>query len=220
MGNCVFRGSGELNRSADTIKVMTANGGVMELFPPVTAECITSEFPGHAIYKTRHHNDNEELFPQSDHPLLHTDELRLGQSYYLLPVNKPRTAAKDVECQSGGVSVRRHCATPYRMSLDSGQQQRGGHQKRWSSSEGCGLEMTSTTPRCNRSGVWKVKLVISPEQLSEILAQESTTEELVESLRTVAKCGNGIAGSASISASDQWSISTAPNQFHDYASSV
>ena len=41
--------------------------------------------------------------------------------------------------------------------------------------------------------MWKVKLAISPEQLSEILSQESQTEAFVESLRMVAKCGgNGV----------------------------
>ncbi|CAM8930675.1 hypothetical protein QQ045_021298 [Rhodiola kirilowii] len=209
MGNCVFRGAGELNRSsssADTIKVMTANGGVMELFPPITAECITSEFPNHALF-TDINKDKDTDNLVISHPLLHTDELRLGHSYFLLPINKPIT--KPVETQT-----RRHCATPYRMSLDShSHSQQRGHQKRWSS-DGLEMSSSSSTPRCNRNGgVWKVKLVISPEQLSEILAQEATTEELVESLRTVAKCGNGIGSSGSITASDHWSISTGPNQF-------
>lgn len=59
-------------------------------------------------------------------------------------------------------------------------------------------------PRYNSSGVWKVKLVISPEQLSEILSQESRTEALIESVRTVAKCGNGLP--PSVANSDQWSV--------------
>lgn len=63
-------------------------------------------------------------------------------------------------------------------------------------------------PRYDRSGVWKVKLVISPEQLSEILSQESRTEALIESVRTVAKCGNGTsAAAASAVNSDKWSVS-------------
>lgn len=63
-------------------------------------------------------------------------------------------------------------------------------------------------PRYNsgRSGVWKVKLVISPEQLSEILSQESRTEALIESVRTVAKCGNGNGVPSSVANSDQWSV--------------
>ncbi|MBA0686011.1 hypothetical protein Goari_013641 [Gossypium aridum] len=60
-------------------------------------------------------------------------------------------------------------------------------------------------PRYNSSGVWKVKLVISPDQLAEILAQESRTEALIESVRTVAKCGNGV---SSVANSDQFSVSS------------
>lgn len=61
-------------------------------------------------------------------------------------------------------------------------------------------------PRYNSSGVWKVKLVISPEKLSEILSQESRTEALIESVRTVAKCGNGVP--SSVANSDQWSVAS------------
>lgn len=53
--------------------------------------------------------------------------------------------------------------------------------------------------------VWKVKLVISPAQLHEILSQESRTEALIESLRTVAKCGSG---ATSLAGSDQWSLAS------------
>ncbi|KAL0331595.1 UNVERIFIED_CONTAM: hypothetical protein Sangu_1705000 [Sesamum angustifolium] len=55
-------------------------------------------------------------------------------------------------------------------------------------------------------GFWKVKLVIGPEQLVEILAEEAKTEELIESVRTVAKCGSGLGGF-----SDQWSLSSSRN---------
>lgn len=54
-----------------------------------------------------------------------------------------------------------------------------------------------------RGRVWKVKLVISPEQLMEILSQEARTQELIESVRTVAKCGNGAV--SSLAFSDEWS---------------
>ncbi|CAN1157054.1 hypothetical protein LINPERPRIM_LOCUS27720 [Linum perenne] len=44
-------------------------------------------------------------------------------------------------------------------------------------------------PRYGGSGVWKVKLVISAAELAAILTEDSRTEELIESVRTVAKCG-------------------------------
>jgi hypothetical protein len=51
--------------------------------------------------------------------------------------------------------------------------------------------------------------VISPEQLLEILSQEGRTQELIESVRTVAKCGSG--GVSSLEFSDRWSLSSSRN---------
>ena len=57
-----------------------------------------------------------------------------------------------------------------------------------------------------------MKLVITPEQLLDILAQEARTKELIESVRMVAKCGINAGGAISNSAagmiSDQWSLSS------------
>lgn len=62
------------------------------------------------------------------------------------------------------------------------------------------------------SKFWKVKLVISPKQLLEILSEENSTEELIESVRTVAKCGKGSSVSSSLGfSSDQWSLSSSKN---------
>ncbi|KAJ4831858.1 hypothetical protein Tsubulata_025841 [Turnera subulata] len=46
----------------------------------------------------------------------------------------------------------------------------------------------------------------SPEQLAEILAQEARTEELIESVSTVSKCGNGVSSASSdqVSVSSSW----------------
>ncbi|KAA8526082.1 hypothetical protein F0562_007818 [Nyssa sinensis] len=67
---------------------------------------------------------------------------------------------------------------------------------------------TEVFSRYNNGGFWKVKLVISPEQLLEILSQETRTQELIESVRTVAKCGSGV---SSVGFSDQWSFSSSRN---------
>ncbi|XWS48727.1 hypothetical protein CRYUN_Cryun13aG0101000 [Craigia yunnanensis] len=56
----------------------------------------------------------------------------------------------------------------------------------------------------NHPGFWKVKLVINLEQLLEFFSQEAGTQELIESVRIVAKCGNGV--SAFVEFSDQWSL--------------
>ncbi|KAK9279495.1 hypothetical protein L1049_013174 [Liquidambar formosana] len=171
MGNCVFKG---FRGVEEMIKVVTSSGGIMELYAPITAECITNEFPGHAIFRSR------DLFSQ---PLLHNEELLVGELYYLLPlkpINSKSTRPGEV---NGNTTISSSSSssldTPYRMSLDN-----QGILKRSHDAE--------VFPRYNSTGVWKVKLVISPEQLSEILAQETRTEALIESVRTVAKCGNGV----------------------------
>ncbi|KAF9669130.1 hypothetical protein SADUNF_Sadunf14G0076000 [Salix dunnii] len=167
------------------IKVVTTNGGIMELYSPITAEFITNEFPGHAIYRSR------DLFSQ---PLFHNEELQVGQPYYLLPINTNTTSLSNTRNNSNTInsfssSTSSSKLTPYRMSFDN--------QRMWKRSS----TEAEVFPRYNSTGVWKVKLVISPEQLAEIMAQETRTEELIESVRTVAKCGNGV--SSSLASSDQ-----------------
>ena len=186
MGNCVFKGFGEVE---EMVKVVTSSGGIMELFAPIIAECITNEFPGYAIYRTR------DLFSE---PLLHNEELHAGELYYLLPrnsfakQNNQNNNLEEVESKSNNlISTSSSMNTPYRMSFD--------HQRVLKRTD------AEVLPRYNRSGVWKVRLVISPDQLAEILAQEARTEALIESVRTVAKCGNGV---SSVPNSDQWSVSS------------
>ncbi|KAJ6723168.1 PLASTID MOVEMENT IMPAIRED PROTEIN-RELATED [Salix koriyanagi] len=188
MGNCVFKGF--RLEVEEMIKVVTTNGGIMELYSPITAEFITNEFPGHAIYRSR------DLFSQ---PLFHNEELQVGQPYYLLPINTNTTSTSNTRNttttrNSLSSSTSSSKLTPYRMSFDN--------QRMWKRSS----TEPEVCPRYNSTGVWKVKLVISPEQLAEIMAQETRTEELIESVRTVAKCGNGV--SSSLANSDQSSLSS------------
>ncbi|KAG4132640.1 hypothetical protein ERO13_D08G045400v2 [Gossypium hirsutum] len=173
MGNCVFK---PFDEAEETIKVATPNGGIMELSPPISAACITKQFPGMAIYRRTPHT----LLSQQ--PLFNNEKLRAGQLYYLLPLNNNNNNNNDLVSTS---------SSPYRMSFD--------HQQRVL------LKRTDTeeaaTPR-----VWKVKLVISPDKLAEIMAQEARTEALIESVRAVAKCGDGVS-SSSVAKSDQWCVS-------------
>ncbi|XP_068635899.1 uncharacterized protein [Aristolochia californica] len=180
MGNCVFRG---LVEAEHVIKVVTSNGGIMELYPPISAENITNEFPGQGIFHST------DLLSSQPQPLLHNEELLVGELYYLLPLG-PQMGG--VRARRGDVASAAAAAAPYRMSFDS--------QGIWRRAE-----TAEVVPRSNTSGVWKVKLVISPEQLTEILSQETRTEALIESVRTVAKCGNGFASAAN---SDQWSVTS------------
>ncbi|CAK7357444.1 unnamed protein product [Dovyalis caffra] len=203
MGNCLFGGLGV---AEEVIKVITANGGILEFTAPITAGSISSEFPGHAIFPSH------DLFWR---PLSVEEELKGGQSYYLLPLNNSKIGGQIVrEGHVRSKSIPAAAATsnivaPYRMSLDY-----QGILKR---------SYTEVFSRYNHNnnnhsyyksnnGFWKVKLVISPEQLLEILSQEASTEELIENVRAVAKCGNGFSSSASsVEFSDSWSVSSSKN---------
>ncbi|KAK4421443.1 hypothetical protein Salat_2094900 [Sesamum alatum] len=184
MGNCLFGGMGDGDQSV--IRVATSNGGVMEFSAPITVESITDEFPGHGIFRSH------DLFWK---PLPHSDVLLAGESYHLLPLLDAEgkgPMARVGHVRSSSAPVQQLGSAPYRMSFDS-----RGLTKR--------LVEEGAAPKAAR-GFWKVKLVISPEQLVEILAEEGKTEELIESVRTVAKCGSGLGGF-----SDQWSLSSSRN---------
>lgn len=165
MGNCL---SSKGFRQADEIvEVATTASGIMQFKAPITPECITNEFPGHAIFRSSD--------PFSG-PLLHNEELHPGELYYLLPL------------QSFRGSISATSRPSYRISLD--------HQGMMLGKAG-----PEVLPRYNSAGVWKVKLLISPEQLTEILSQDAHTEALIESLRTVAKSGH-VAGNGASSVAD------------------
>ncbi|CAJ1976033.1 unnamed protein product [Sphenostylis stenocarpa] len=190
MGNCAFKGftASEGVWDKDTmVKVVTPNGGIMELYTPITAECLTNEFSGHGIFRSR-----RDLLSK---PLHHDEELHAGELYYLLPLDPScrLSSTKNITRQlSNNAAAASETLTPYRMCTYDN----NNNNRIWSEKG----EVFS------RKGVWKVKLVINPEQLSEILSQESRTEAFVESLRTVAKCGNGV-------------LSAAPNSDHSASSS-
>ncbi|KAG8374516.1 hypothetical protein BUALT_Bualt10G0003100 [Buddleja alternifolia] len=188
MGNCLFGGMGD-HGDRSTIRVTTSNGGVMEFNTPITVESITDEFAGHGIFR-RH-----DLFWK---PLPHSEVLLAGESYHLLPLldmssssNKGLMTARVGHVRSNSAPAQQLASAPYRMSFDS-----RGLTKRSSPDD--------AVSKAYR--FWKVKLVITPEQLMEILSEEGKTEELIESVRTVAKCGSVLGGF-----SDQWSRSSSRN---------
>ncbi|KAK7275439.1 hypothetical protein RIF29_16556 [Crotalaria pallida] len=197
MGNCVFKGYHHHHDHGDMmVKVVTSNGGIMELYSPITVECITKEFPGHGIFKNKS-IITTQLFSSSQQPLPNHQELHGGEVYYLLPLINPTTTSDTATATTTAATL-----TPYRLSMceriNNYSNNSNNNNKMWSEPE--------VFPRYNSSGVWKVKLVISPEKLSEILSQESRTEALIESVRTVAKCGNGVP--SSVANSDQWSVTS------------
>ena len=194
MGNCLFGGMGGGEENG-AIQVVTANGGIMEFHAPVTVGLLLEEFPCHAIFKS------DDLFWQ---PLSNHEELRPGDSYLLLPLHMKRDDAFEVKL--GHVRSKSIPTTtsgwvaPYRMSFDSSCQ--GNVLKRSNTDH----VFSRYTKAGGGRGVWKVKLAISPEQLADILSQETSTQQLIESVRTVAKCGN--VGASSLGFSDQLSIAS------------
>ncbi|CAJ2663152.1 unnamed protein product [Trifolium pratense] len=182
MGNCVFKGFHHGDFEDTMVRILTSNGGIMEFYSSITVECITNEFPHHGIFK----NNCNTL----SKPLSKNEELQGGEVYYLLPLKNMTNKQFSETFET---------LTPYRMSTcEKNSSRSNNNNNMWSEHE--------VFPRYNSSGVWKVKLVISPEKLSEILSQESRTEALIESVRTVAKCGNGVP--SSVANSDQWSLSS------------
>ncbi|KAH0707289.1 hypothetical protein KY290_011881 [Solanum tuberosum] len=156
------------------VKVVTSTGGIMEFVAPVTVEFIAEEFPGHGIFRSH------DLFWK---PLPAAQVLLAGDSYYLLPLNKQESSNINIEIGHvrSSNSVPQIQNLPYRMSFDS----QGRSQALY-------------------RGFWKVKLVITPKQLLEILSQETTTQEFIENVTTVAKCGK-------TGFSDSWSLSSSRN---------
>lgn len=214
MGNCLLGGMSEPDA---VIKVITSNGGIMEFYAPVTVSFITEEFPGHGIFPSH------DLFWK---PLSQFDELVAGQSYYLLPLNNQADehnvgshVVRQGHVRSRSVPTTSNPA-PYRMSLDYQHYKQVGLLKKTSEHPfSCRTSKSShrsiiTTTRSSSSRFWKVKLMITPEQLLDILSQESRTKELIESVRIVAKCGVAAGGCISSTAtassivSDQWSLSS------------
>ncbi|KAK7315142.1 hypothetical protein VNO77_33674 [Canavalia gladiata] len=219
MGNCLWGG---MSDPETVIKVITSNGGIMEFYAPITVSFITSEFPGHGIFPS------QDLFWK---PLSQFDELVAGQSYYLLPLNNQGehhsasttntttgNGGSNHTVRQGHVRSQSVPSTPYpatyRMSLDYQHHQGAGLLKKTSTEPfSC---RTSTSTRTSNSSTttsassrfWKVKLVITPEQLMDILSQEARTKELIESVRIVAKCGISPSSAAVSVVSDQWSLSS------------
>uniref|UniRef100_A0A6N2N4G1 Uncharacterized protein n=1 Tax=Salix viminalis TaxID=40686 RepID=A0A6N2N4G1_SALVM len=189
MGNCIFGGLGVAD---GVIKVITSNGGILEFTTPITAGSITNEFPGHAIFPS------QDLFWR---PLSLQEELHGGQSLLLLPLKTSKNGGQIVReghvrsksIPAAAAAAKSNIVAPYRMSLDYQGTLKRSYTEVFSRSNNTSKNKDNHYKRNN--GFWKVKLAISPEQLVDDLSQEASTEELIENVRAVAKCGNGFSSS-------------------------
>ncbi|CAN1177893.1 hypothetical protein LINPERHAP2_LOCUS33372 [Linum perenne] len=230
MGNCFFGGGGE----GGAIRVITSTGAILEFCLPITAGCITAEFPGHALFPS------QDLFWT---PLSLHHHLRPGHSYYLLPLNPttypipnpnsapnfPITSLK--KSTSSSISAVREghvrsksspsslsaTLTPYRMSLDSNRHHHGGAALKRSYTDAAisGSGSSNAVNYQQETGFWKVKLVITPDQLLQILSQEGSTHDLIHNVTAVAKCGGYSSSLAASSSSSESSAASSVGELSD-----
>ncbi|GAB2209939.1 hypothetical protein Droror1_Dr00027167 [Drosera rotundifolia] len=211
MGNCLFAGEGGGDGGSDEalIQVINCNGGIMEFHPPITAGCILSEFLGHSIYRA----DDDEEVDSFWKPLQHEEELHSGKRYYLLPWagqlavgggGRSHARCKSIPMMAGDSNIpvampivsAATAVAPYRMSVEY-----ESHVLKRSYTE---VFSRRRHKKSKNNGVWKVKLVIKPGQLVDILSQEALTEDLIENGRRVANCW-GVSMSSMVSTGDQLS---------------
>ncbi|KAL6557113.1 hypothetical protein OROMI_017463 [Orobanche minor] len=174
MGNCVFKG---VSKKTAVIRVVTPAGGVMELQGPIKAQKIIDHYPDHAIFS----------FSSPTMPLCLDQDLFPGSTYLVLPL-KPQDSRERERAAAANMMM------PCRMSVDY-----NNHQNSPSVSE---RDVNSPPQRhhyynnnnnnttARPDGVWKVRLAISSDQLTEIFSQEARTEALIQSISTVAKCAS------------------------------
>ncbi|KAK4802292.1 hypothetical protein SAY86_000495 [Trapa natans] len=185
MGNCLFGGSGPdadhhgSGTGGGLTTVITSNGGVMEFFAPISVGSITDEFPGHGVFRMH------DLFLK---PLPYHEYLAGGEPYYLLPLSGHAHVVKEGHVLSNTVTAPT-VVTPYRVSMEH--RLPGALSRSYTDVLSLGQRRRPRSGVNGVSGVWKVRLVINPENLMDILSHDGRTQELVESMRAVAKCGAG-----------------------------
>ncbi|KAJ9148090.1 hypothetical protein P3X46_030184 [Hevea brasiliensis] len=162
MGNCSVKGvSGEcLNH----IRVFTDSGGIIQLKGPKLAKDVLKGYPGYGIFRQGN----------ASSPLSSYEYLIGGQFYYLLPLQEmPMSVGV---ARKEGMRFLDGFESPKLSSgaelVDFGETAENGPAVQVLPSQG--------------HGVWKVKLIINPKQLEEILSEQGNTETLIEKMRMAA----------------------------------
>ncbi|XP_020527956.1 uncharacterized protein LOC18442333 [Amborella trichopoda] len=167
MGNCSWKGLyGEYE---DSVRVLTESGGIMEFEGPLQVTSITENFPGYGIFRP----GNVSL-SLPGHAWLPN-----GQLFYLLPLSTEKAPLEmdkspSLEEEAAKELTEGETLGPVRVS--SGEATAEEIFRRPS------FEVLPSKGR----GMWRVRLVMSREQLAEILAEQSDTEALIESMRLAA----------------------------------
>ncbi|KAG5030056.1 hypothetical protein GLYMA_05G218300v4 [Glycine max] len=160
MGNCSMKGTtGECHHS---IRVMCDSGAILQLKAPKTVAQVLQHYPGYGIFRQGH----------ASAPLPEQESLSYDLFYYLLPLKEVQVEHQKSCCDKVQQVVQRSeemcksAACDYVENL----------------SNGSALEVLPTA----KNGVWRVKLLIDPRQLEEILSEQVNTEALIEKMRMAA----------------------------------
>ncbi|KAL4298420.1 hypothetical protein GQ457_12G000640 [Hibiscus cannabinus] len=147
---------------SNSIRVLTDAGQIIHFSAPKLARDITDGFPGYGVCRRG----------QASAPLPGDERLVNGGFYYLLPLEKfdDEGGVKKVEVEPPKMS-----SADFVENLSSGP-------------SASALEVLSS----EKNGVWKVKLVISSQQLEDILSQQVNTEALIEKMRMAAAANTGV----------------------------
>ncbi|KDP25280.1 hypothetical protein JCGZ_20436 [Jatropha curcas] len=177
MGNCSLKGvAGDF---PNKIRLFTRSGDIIELKGPKLAKDVLSEFPGFGIFRQGNATTSS--------PLPTYEYLIGGQFYYLLPLEgmpimlRDTGVANDQVCEMD-FAKKENVGLTESPEMSSWKRLDLGKEKVNGPMPGPALQVLPS----QRNGVWKVKLVINPKQLEEILSEEENTEALIEKMRMAA----------------------------------
>ena len=168
MGNCSLKGvTGECSNS---IRVLKDAGEIIDVKGPKLAREIVNDFPGYAICRRG----------QASFPLPEDQCLVNGGFYYLLPLEKVQKSGDSGVCKQVNKEAVKKVEVDWMNQIEPPKMSSADFVENLSS--GSALEVLPS----QKNGVWKVKLVISSQQLEDILSEQVNTEALIEKMRMAA----------------------------------
>ncbi|XWS48786.1 hypothetical protein CRYUN_Cryun13aG0106300 [Craigia yunnanensis] len=168
MGNCSLKGfTGECSNS---IRFLTDAGEIINVKGPKLAREIINDFPGYAICRRG----------QTSFPLPEDECLVNGGFYYLLPLEKVQKSGDSGTSKQANKEAVKKIEGDWMNQIESPKVSSADFVENLSSRSA--LEVLPS----QKNGVWKVKLVISSQQLEDILSEQVNTEDLIEKMRMAA----------------------------------
>ncbi|XVE58092.1 hypothetical protein DITRI_Ditri04bG0142700 [Diplodiscus trichospermus] len=169
MGNCSLKGI--TADCSNSIRFLTDAGEIIDVKGPKLAREVVNHFPGYAICRRG----------QPSFPLPEDECLVNGGFYYLLPLDKVQIKSGDsrVSKQVNKEAVKK-IEMDWMNQIEPPKMSSADFVENLSS--GSALEVLPL----QKNGVWKVKLVISSQQLEDILSEQGNTEALIEKMRKAA----------------------------------